>query len=134
MYMPEAPTGPDRPFLTKVSDMISCITDSNYWYDLQSKLALDKVLGKRRLTLQARIGRYVVDAGVKAYDMWGLKRRDEKNFVRAAVVYHSRGAIDGTFDEDPKVAEEELKGDPNQQAKDLLKKLHKEHDKLNYLK
>ncbi len=132
MYMPEVSAGLDRSFLTKVADGISCITDLNYWSDLKNKLNLDKVLGKRRVTLQAKLGRYAVDAGVKAYEIWGVKRSNEKDFVCAAVVYHSRGKIDGGFDGEPAVVEEELKVDPTQQAKSMLEKLHKRHDKLNY--
>lgn len=120
MYMPES-------VRVTLADRIAFLTDGKYWSELQSKLGIDKIIGKRRLTLETAFG----PSGVKAYEMWGTKKDEKGLYVRAAVAYHSIGN-EGTFDEhgQPIIVEEELKGNPTQQAKTLLERLHKKHDKV----
>jgi hypothetical protein len=119
-------------FLSRICDDLSLIIDRKYWTELKSGLGAEKILHRKVLT-KVRVGNVIEDAGVKAYEIGGLKGDQIGYKVCAQLAFHSRSS-DKTFDAPPKKLEEKLSGDPQSQLENMFRRLHKENDKIPFVR
>jgi hypothetical protein len=136
MFMPKESQNSCPSIIDKISSQIAStaaeLTGSPYWSQLKGVLGLgdNQILDQRRVQVPAKIKKSLVYSHVETFEIWGTVG----DYLRVAMGYHSKGRNDGNFDEKPVVVEEKLNGDPNKQAEAILKRLHEEHDHLDFRK
>ena len=119
-------------FLSRICDNLSLVREWKYLSALKSGLGADKILHRKVLT-KVKVGNVIEDGGVKAYEVGGIKENSIGYKVCAQLAFHSRSS-DKTFDEPPRRLEERLEGDPKEQLESMFRKLHRQNDKIEFVR